>query len=404
MNCVDFLVKFGTNFYALDIDGHNAKDLAVFNNREDILRYLDHAITNFEMTEKKKAKTYKETAEKKYEKLLKKYAKQSQKLDEAHEGQSAAPSKGATNRKLTTITQKLWKGTIKGASQSNDQGSPQVLYTAQSNNFSSFVNGNPSTAAQSGGNTLKGLKGTMSMVKRQSAAVKMNKQRQQQLSNPFNNDDFKIGEIEPQSGKRSVRSIQGLRRDSEVLYVGTFQNNPDRQRGTIGNLFEDLDNDAVNEDDDNGTNLEIQFGNGKKFSTISRALSQPNFGDDGMQEENLSNEVMLQRPSGIFNRPSLGNLAMGRSVTATLAQMRPETVAVDISDKSKKISNDSHKKDSLITAARKFQPRQELSDDEEGDSETDVVSSDTDDLESKNGYSSLERFLVAFDLEEYYPM
>lgn len=318
MNCVDFLVKFGTNFYALDIDGHNAKDLAVINNRDDILRYLDQAIATFEMTEKKKAKTYKEAAEKKYDKLLKKYAKRSQKMDEEG-GLSATQSKG-TNSKLSSITQKLWKGTIKGQSgQNHGQNGipPQVLYQPQPNNFSSFVNGQ-SGQNNGGGNTLKGIKGTMSMVKRQSAAVKMNKQKQQQMSNPFNNDDFKIGEIEPGSGKRSVRSIHGLRRDSEVLYVGTFQHNPDAgKRGAIGNLFEDLDqeNETVNEEDEpeEDGELEVQFANGMKFSTISRSMSQPNFmrENGSYDDEDLNDEVMLQRPSGIFHRPTLGNLAIG---------------------------------------------------------------------------------------------
>lgn len=316
MNCVDFLVKFGTNFYALDIDGHNAKDLAVINNRDDILRYLDQAIATFEMTEKKKAKAYKEAAEKKYDKLLKKYAKRSQKMDEANDGLSSTQSKG-TNSKLSSITQKLWKGTIKGQSGQNHQNgaSPQVLYTPQPNNFSSFVNGQSGQIG--GGGTMKGIKGTMSMVKRQSAAVKMNKQKQQQMSNPFNNDDFKIGEIEPGSGKRSVRSIHGLRRDSEVLYVGTFQHNPDAgKRGAIGNLFEDLDqeNETVNEEDEHEDGeLEVQFANGMKFSTISRSMSQPNFmrENGSYDDEELNDEVMLQRPSGIFHRPTLGNLAIG---------------------------------------------------------------------------------------------
>lgn len=331
MHCVDFLVKFGTNFYALDIDGHNAKDLAVINNWEEILRYLDQAITTFEMTEKKKSKAYKEAAEKKYEKLLKKYAKRSQKLDEANESYQSGggtQSRG-TNSKLTSITQKLWKGTIKGQSgQSTMQQQQQVLYQSQlqqPNNFSSFVNGGKTSQNGSGlggmGNTLKGIKGTMSMVKRQSAAAKLNKQKQQQLSNPFNNDDFKIGEIEPESGKRSVRSIHGLRRDSEVLYVGTFQHNPDAgKRGAIGNLFEDLDQEAntVNEEDEEdggGGDLEVQFANGMKFSTISRSLSQPNFlrGENGghYDDDELNEEVMMQRPSGIFSRPSLGHLALG---------------------------------------------------------------------------------------------
>lgn len=156
MNCVDFLVKFGTNFYALDIDGHNAKDLAVINNRDDILRYLDQAIATFEMTEKKKAKAYKEAAEKKYDKLLKKYAKRSQKMDEANDGLSSTQSKG-TNSKLSSITQKLWKGTIKGQNGQNHQNgaSPQVLYTPQPNNFSSFVNGQSGQIG--GGGTMKGI-------------------------------------------------------------------------------------------------------------------------------------------------------------------------------------------------------------------------------------------------------
>lgn len=87
-------------------------------------------------------------------------------------------------------------------------------------------------------------------------------------------------------------------------------------------------------------------------------------------------------------------------------QQQPETVAVDVSGKSKKSSNGSsvsngstHK--SLMQAAKKFQPRDQMSDE---DSDTDVVSSDDEDQEARNSYSSLERFLTAYDLEEYYPM
>lgn len=52
LHCVDFLIKFGVNIYALDIDRHNAKDLAAINNRDEILRYLDAAAANFETNEK----------------------------------------------------------------------------------------------------------------------------------------------------------------------------------------------------------------------------------------------------------------------------------------------------------------------------------------------------------------
>ena len=41
---VTFLVNFGVNVYALDIDMHTAQELAAINNADHILRYLDAAI------------------------------------------------------------------------------------------------------------------------------------------------------------------------------------------------------------------------------------------------------------------------------------------------------------------------------------------------------------------------
>lgn len=52
MQCVDFLVQFGVNIYALDIDHHSAQDLAAINNRDHILRYLDAAAATLEATDR----------------------------------------------------------------------------------------------------------------------------------------------------------------------------------------------------------------------------------------------------------------------------------------------------------------------------------------------------------------
>ena len=52
MQCVDFLVKFGVNLFALDIDHHSAQDLAAINNRDEILRYLDAASAHLETSDK----------------------------------------------------------------------------------------------------------------------------------------------------------------------------------------------------------------------------------------------------------------------------------------------------------------------------------------------------------------
>lgn len=50
--CVTFLVNFGANLYAMDVEGHTAQDLAAMNGRDDILRYLDAAIGKLENNDK----------------------------------------------------------------------------------------------------------------------------------------------------------------------------------------------------------------------------------------------------------------------------------------------------------------------------------------------------------------
>ena len=41
---VTFLVNFGVNLYALDIDMHTPQELAAINNADNVLRYLDAVI------------------------------------------------------------------------------------------------------------------------------------------------------------------------------------------------------------------------------------------------------------------------------------------------------------------------------------------------------------------------
>lgn len=113
--------------------------------------------------------------------------------------------------------------------------------------------------------------------------------------------DFKVGEIEA-SGKRSVRSLQGVRRDSEVIYVGTFSSNGDiGKRGKIADVFEVEENDVDNENKNESKNINGTYG------TMTRSFSQPDLLDSN--EGEISEEVILQRPSGLFDRPMLGSLA-----------------------------------------------------------------------------------------------
>ena len=118
------------------------------------------------------------------------------------------------------------------------------------------------------------------------------------------------------NGKRSVRSIQGLRRDSEVLYVGTYSSNDDsnasERRGKLKDVF-DVEPSPHNGRENDDADEDSGSGASGKFGTMSRSISQPDFlasaaaaagNDDGVTED-----VLLQRPSGLFSRPSFGNLA-----------------------------------------------------------------------------------------------
>lgn len=67
---VTFLVNFGANIYAMDIDGHNPQELAGINNRDEILRYLDGVAAKLEAGDKKKTKALKEKARKDAEKRV----------------------------------------------------------------------------------------------------------------------------------------------------------------------------------------------------------------------------------------------------------------------------------------------------------------------------------------------
>lgn len=59
---VTFLVNFGANIYATDIDGRTPQELAGINNRDDILRFIDGVHAKLEATDKKKAKSLQDKA------------------------------------------------------------------------------------------------------------------------------------------------------------------------------------------------------------------------------------------------------------------------------------------------------------------------------------------------------
>lgn len=350
MQCVDFLVQFGVNLYALDIDNHTAQDLAAINNRDNILRYLDAAAANLEAVDKKKVRDLKERAKKKSAKRAQEYTAKQQKADNGKDEQRIRPHR--PSNMLQMLKHKIWSG-----SQGNLKSSNKDNLNNNSTKFSALVAG-----------TVTGSRGA---VKKRAEASKLKQQME--------NGGFKIGEVEP-TGKRSVRSIQGLQRDSEILYVGTYNSSEDNsKRGKIKDVF-DVDSNGYEEVDDDSES----GGSSAKFNTISRSVSQPDFLTN--LNDDLTNDVMLQNRPSIFNRPS-GNLAMTRSVSTVLAQLGNENSANDSSD------------GSTIAKPKNgpIKPRTQLV---ISDSESEADSSDNEENESL----AVLRFLAAFKLEDYYPI
>lgn len=125
------------------------------------------------------------------------------------------------------------------------------------------------------------------------------------LKNMLLNYGFFIQVSEIDDGKRSVRSIHGFRRDSEVMFGGTLDV---PKRGRLDGVF--------NESDEN---------NRFPHSNLTRSMSQPDF----MHELNNNEENTQQEPASIFVRPGIGSLAFRKSITNTLQAMTIADAAIE---------------------------------------------------------------------------
>ena len=128
-------------------------------------------------------------------------------------------------------------------------------------------------------------------------------------------------------GKKSVRSLTGLRRDSEVMYVGTYD---------TGTILSTAKTDLQSQQQ------QVIMRRGKisdVWGTLNKARSTPDLlGDRCLEEEDEDDEendeedederssvierrqrretaLQLQEPASIFNRPGFGSVAFRRSVS-----------------------------------------------------------------------------------------
>ncbi|KAG8040489.1 hypothetical protein G9C98_002485 [Cotesia typhae] len=216
-------------------------------------------------------------------------------------------------------------------------------------------------------------------------------------------DDFKVIEIEG-DGKKSVRSLTGLRRDSEVMYVGTYETQAQQQIGKRGKISD-------------------------VWGTLSKAQSTPDllgdrdYDDDdiihdtnGFGKNNLVEEaVLFQEPASIFNRPGFGSVAFRRSITATLENLPVRQIdddhkyndALENAMNNRKNSNNINNNNNSINgrnneeisigSAGSLARRQNMWDD-------DRLSGEDDTDETEEEWSPLQRFLVANNLTSIQPV
>ncbi|KAI8435743.1 hypothetical protein MSG28_003985 [Choristoneura fumiferana] len=351
--CVTFLVNFGANVYAMDVDGHSAQELAAINGRDDILRYLDQATAKLENNDKKKAKSQKEKAKKDHEKSHKQYQKRQSKAEILAEKElkklakewdqgynedvSTMPHRPSTV--LMALKQKMTRSTSQGNLLADEQPRPT---------YSALV-----------GTVNSGARGRGAVYKKALAS----KMKNGTVGRNGATDDFKVGEVET-TGRRSVTSLSGVRRDSEVMYVGTFGAGP-QQRGPLEQVFETRDR-----------------------QTLTRSASQPDFTAAQGEDSGIGQEVLLQEPASIFDRPGFGSVAFRRSITATLSALPAGGApGEDMSIGSA----------GSLAARHAYQPQEWTS----AQSESSTITSDEEGEADESGYASLERFLTAWGLAQY---
>ncbi|XP_034191605.2 SAM_USH1G_HARP domain-containing protein Sans isoform X1 [Osmia lignaria lignaria] len=362
--CVRFLVKFGCNIWSLDIDRHSARDLAAINGREMTLQFLDFVQADQELNNRKKSRILREKAEKDAEKRLKEYMKKQKTAEIRAEKEQKKLSKDRTKldptmaNEVGILPQKSNILTFKGR-------------LKPSPTFSDIVG---TTAKKHG-----------SAVCRKALAKKAV-------------DDFKVVEVEV-NGKKSIRSLTGLRRDSEIIYVGTYETQAQQigRRGRISDVW----------------------------GTLNKAQSTPDllgdriFDDDDEQNDNREEingirETFLQEPASIFNRPGFGSVAFRRAITTTFDNMPVSQIeaheqngnscvngSVNGSVNGYRTTSNGHNEEISIGSAGSLARRQSLwEDDLLSESCVKMITEEETDEE----WTPLQRFLVANNLSSIHPI
>ncbi|XP_037287418.2 pre-mRNA splicing regulator USH1G [Rhipicephalus microplus] len=282
INCVSFLVSFGVNLWALDNDFHTATDVASINQREEVLRFLDQAVSKQSALNKKLVQRLKEKAlrdadkrRKGYQKLTRKAAKKAERDDKMLEKQRKRMAQVEllveANNGVHSALIPLHVGDGRG-----------TLQPTRAPKFSDMVSTGTSTTVSS----RKGL-----------GAVSKKVHLRKQNTDP---GEFNKVRTLDNDGKKSIRSLTGLQRDAEVVFVPK------------GTAEEPLLSPASR------PGLPDFLKDGSALGDLSRAISEPDLGahpDSGLGEDEPTTG------SSMFERPGFGSVAFRNSISGTLLSL-----------------------------------------------------------------------------------
>ena len=362
MPCVTFLVSFGASIWALDNDFHTPLDVAVLNDHNETVKYLDAVADKQATLNKKVVKKLREKASVEAQKRVKKYNKLQEKANKKAE---------VEDKKLAKEREKMGVvGTIE------PDGYDSGRSTMRSSKFSTI-------SAHSGmsNGDLKPFSAYVNQNKKASTLSGVAKRIKQRQKNGVVDGigEFKVCELD-WDGTKTIKSLSGLQRDAQILYV-------------------------KNEKQKNGVK------NGHDGDVISRANSEPdfNYSDSGVDGSDSPEAC------GMFERPGFGNVAFMRKngFTGALLMSLPSVDSTDDDTQSSEPPDDAVPGTSNGTSNGHCRPRRRKG------SFTDSIGTlgslasrvkdvpwDEDDLENLddediNESTPLELFLAANGIPEY---
>uniref|UniRef100_T1JZT5 SAM domain-containing protein n=1 Tax=Tetranychus urticae TaxID=32264 RepID=T1JZT5_TETUR len=362
INCVSFLVNFGANLWSLNNDFHTAKDCAAVHQKSEILDFLDTTMAKQSALNPKLVQKQKEKAITEAEKRIKAFDKIAKKAHKKAEKEEKSMEK--FRKKLLEPISSL-PCSLRRDTNTANTGSTYTSHVTPTG--VAVVNGSLSSAPKFSDIVNNG---TMTNKSRGfggvSRKVLLRKQQSDSISTACSGDYKSRSGSEPglkelllANGKKSIRSLTGLRRGDDVLYVRKYdvinnKINSERSNsshhiyasipckesdslslsnGYLDSALRDLFGSSC---DDSSTychprTSDRSFSSSTGFlgfkNNLHRTVSEPDFlshmADSGLGDEMISCNTIQE--SSIFERPGFGSVSFRHSLLSASSLLTPYT-------------------------------------------------------------------------------